>query len=191
MNIDELQMKKVRLSHQLLDLDREKEEIQAALSELENEIEYFTGPDSEQQIWDKKKEIDYDTREFTVERISSEFRLNNISCCVALLKWDMVKQSKFIESLILGIPIPVILLADNKQKLLIIDGIERISTLYAFINNFLQLNSLSVLKSLNGLYFKDLVQSRQRKFLNTSIRTIIFSNTTEGVRKDLADRFNG
>ena len=188
MKIDELQMRKARLNSQLSDLDREKVEILTALTEIETEMEVLKGPDSEQQIWDKGKEINYDTHVFTLEKLSNE--LGEEYICRASIKWDSGKESKFIESIILGIPIPTILLANNKQKLLVIDGIERISVMYAFINNYLQLNNLTVLDSLNGLYFKDLLPSRQRKFLNTSIRTIIFSNTSEEVKKDLANRFN-
>lgn len=193
MNIDELQMKKARLNHQLLDLNREKEEIQNALTQIEAEIEVFTGPDSEQQIWDKKKEIDYDTKDYTVGQVINYYKGRDIECILPTTTWDTHKQSKFIESILLGLPL-ILYMADIESAnpyLQVIDGNQRVLALASFINNELQLTNLKVLDSLNGLYFKDLVQSRQRKFLNTSIRTIIFSNPTEGVRKDLADRFNG
>ena len=44
MNINDLQMRKARLSNQLFDLNREKEEIQTALSQVESEIEVLSSP---------------------------------------------------------------------------------------------------------------------------------------------------
>lgn len=188
MNINDLQMKKASYLSKLFYLDREKVEIQTALSQVESEIEVLSGPDSEQQIWDQRNKIDYDTKEFTLERISNELQLGNIVCALSstAFRWNNLEQSKFIESIILGLPIPPLLMADSKGQLFVIDGMQRVLTINAFLNNHLQLSGLTVLDSLNGLYFKDLIPSRQRKFLNTSIRTITFSNTTEEVKKDLA-----
>lgn len=48
--------------------------------------------------------------------------------------WDINRSSKFIESLILGLPVPGIFLSKEKEtgRLLIIDGQQRLLTLYAF-----------------------------------------------------------
>jgi Protein of unknown function DUF262 len=190
MNIKELQMKKVRLSNQLSDLDREKVEIQTTLIEVETEIELLTGPNSEQQIWEKRKEYnDYDTKDFTIECIDNELENEHI-LTLAYINWDSVKQSRFIESILLGLPIPILIMADYKDRLLVIDGNQRIATIEAFVTNHLKLSGLTVLDSLNGLYFKDLIPSRQRKFINNSIRVVIFSNLTDKVKKDLANRFD-
>lgn len=193
MNINDLQMRKARLSNQLFDLNREKEEIQTALSQVESEIEVLSGPDSEQQIWDKGKEIDYDTKIYTLEHVISYHKGRDIECILPTTMWDASKQSKFIESFLLGLPL-ILYMADIEcvnPHLQVIDGNQRVLTLDAFINNQLQLTGLKVLDTLNGLYFKDLIPSRQRKFLNTSVRVVIFSNTSEEVRKNLTNRFNG
>lgn len=192
MNINDLQMRKARLSNQLFDLNREKEEIQTALSQVESEIEVLSGPNSEQQIWDKGKEIDYDTKIYTLEHVISYHKGRDIECILPTTMWDASKQSKFIESFLLGLPL-ILYMADIEcvnPYLQIVDGNQRVLALSAFIRDELQLANLEVLDTLNGLYFKDLIPSRQRKFLNTSIRVIIFSNTTEKLRKDLTNRFN-
>ena len=48
--------------------------------------------------------------------------------------WDKKRASKFIESLLMGIPVPGIFLyrQENDEKMLIIDGLQRLSTLKAF-----------------------------------------------------------
>ena len=53
--------------------------------------------------------------------------------------WPLKKASKFVESLLLGLPVPGIFLyrVDATQKLMIIDGQQRLQTLRAFhTNNF-------------------------------------------------------
>ena len=48
--------------------------------------------------------------------------------------WDEERQSKLIESIILGLPIPLIFLTENNDgRLEIIDGSQRIRTLSAFL----------------------------------------------------------
>ncbi|HHQ4773624.1 TPA: DUF262 domain-containing protein, partial [Aeromonas veronii] len=47
--------------------------------------------------------------------------------------WDKVEASRFIESLLLGLPVPSIFLANTSDdKKLIIDGYQRIMTVYDF-----------------------------------------------------------
>ena len=49
--------------------------------------------------------------------------------------WDQKRASKFIESLILGLPIPQIFLYQKERnKFLVIDGQQRLLTIYYFVN---------------------------------------------------------
>lgn len=48
-------------------------------------------------------------------------------------RWDMFQQTRFIESILLGIPIPPIYVAvDADGKWELVDGLQRISTLFSF-----------------------------------------------------------
>ncbi len=50
-----------------------------------------------------------------------------------LFRWDIEQQSRFIESLLLGIPIPPIFVAeDNDGRWELVDGLQRISTILSF-----------------------------------------------------------
>ncbi|SCZ57059.1 DUF262 domain-containing protein [Thiohalomonas denitrificans] len=52
-----------------------------------------------------------------------------------LFRWDLERQTQFIESLLLNIPTPAIFFAeDESDKLEIIDGLQRISTLIRFFS---------------------------------------------------------
>ena len=50
-----------------------------------------------------------------------------------LFRWDQDQKTRFIESLLLGIPIPSIFVAENQEgKWEIVDGLQRLSTVLSF-----------------------------------------------------------
>jgi Protein of unknown function DUF262 len=154
----------------------------------------------EQQIYREQRTVDYDTREFTIEIIVKKYQEGIEEESNELFVpdyqrdfvWDEERQSKFIESIILGIPIPLIFVAeDSEGRLEIVDGSQRIRTLYAFLNNELILNNLEILDKLNGFTYNTLETSRQRKFKNTPMRMIVLSeNASERVKNDMFERIN-
>jgi len=157
--------------------------------------------EQEEQIDAQRQEIDYNTREFTIELIVSKYLekddddLNEfyVPEYQREFVWDITRQSRFIESIILGLPIPLIFVAEIPEtgRLEIVDGSQRIRTLAAFMTNQLQLKNLKKLESLNGFYFKEIAPSRQRKFKNTLLRTVVLSDKAdERVRNDMFDRIN-
>ena len=57
--------------------------------------------------------------------------------------WDKKTMSKFIESLFLSIPIPTIFLAENNDDTFeVIDGQQRLTTIFAFIKSKLVANEI-------------------------------------------------
>lgn len=155
---------------------------------LENEIRAF----SRQYQY---KRIDFDV-ETIVQRFSPEGKREPtmyIPDYQRDLIWKPEMQSRFIESLILGVPIPPIFASinDDYGTLEIIDGSQRINTLNEFINKGLRLENLLKLKSLNGLQFSDLSIARQRKIKLIDIRfNIITDEANAMVRADIFDRLN-
>jgi len=156
---------------------------------------------AEEQIDEKRQEIDYDTREFSIEFIVNKYLEKDDDDFSEIyvpeyqreFVWDINRQSRLIESIILGLPIPVLFVAEIKEtgRLEIVDGSQRVRTLAAFMTNQLRLTNLRTLDSLNGSSFKDLAPSRQRKFKNTPIRMIVLSDRAdEKVRNDMFDRIN-
>ncbi len=95
--------------------------------------------------------------------------------------WDTKRKSKFIESLMLNIPIPSILLADNREKneFIIIDGKQRLKTIVEFIcpekdNIGFKLTGLEVLKELNGYTYKRLLEDVSKIEMLSSFQTYTF-----------------
>jgi hypothetical protein len=154
----------------------------------------------ETQITEEKKTVDFDTREFTIEFLVKKYLdrrdadENDIFVPEYQREfvWDEERQSKLIESITLGLPIPIIFLAEDKNgRLEIVDGSQRIRTLAAFLSGELTLSELDKLTEMNGIKFADLPSSRKRKINNTAIRMIVLSETaTEEVRNDLFERIN-
>ena len=156
---------------------------------------------AEDQIDERRQEIDYDTREFTIEFIVNKYLEKDDDDFSEIyvpeyqreFVWDINRQSRLIESIILGLPIPVLFVAEIKEtgRLEIVDGSQRVRTLAAFMTNQLQLTNLRILNCLNGSCFKNLAPSRKRKFKNTPIRMIVLSDKAdEKVRNDMFDRSN-
>jgi uncharacterized protein with ParB-like and HNH nuclease domain len=156
---------------------------------------------AEEQIDEIKQKIDYYTTEYAIEFIVDKYLEQDDAGLGEIylpefqkkLRWDINHQSLFIESIILGVPIAAIIVAEIEEtgKIAIVDGAQRVMTLTAFLTNQLQLSNLETLDSLNGSYFNDLAPSRQRKFKNTSLRMIVLSDKAdEKVRNEIFYRIN-
>ena len=117
-------------------------------------------------------------------------------------RWTPKQQSAFIESLLLGVPIPHIFVAEVEDgRWELIDGLQRVSTFLAFRGNlmgaegeeknFLKLTGLEVLDGLNGFGYKDLSKQLQLSIERVFCRTVILRNGTEKKAKlDLFTRIN-
>lgn len=157
-------------------------------------------------IRDHQREIKFETKEYIVEVLVKKYSEGLETDTNELFipeyqrefKWKQDRQSKLIESLLIGLPIPYVFTADiNNEdpeldgRVEIVDGVQRISTIYAFVTNQLQLTDLKLLKELNGFKFEDLALSRQRRFNRIPIRVIeLGENCDEKTRRDLFERIN-
>ena len=107
--------------------------------------------------------------------------------------WEDERKSRFIESLLMGLPIPFLFFWESPGtgKLEIVDGSQRLRTIEQFLANSLVLGELDQLDQLEGLRFCDLPASRQRKIKNRSIRGIVLNeHADEQSRFDIFERIN-
>ncbi|HBO5139784.1 TPA: DUF262 domain-containing protein [Pseudomonas aeruginosa] len=167
----------------------------------------------EEQIYLKRREVRYDMRDLTVEYISDKYsdgieysetdeeERSDLTLKRNVLfipeyqrefTWDERRSSKLIESILLGLPIPFIFVAENSDGAWeIVDGSQRIRAIHYFVTNNLQLTGLESLTQANGIKFDNLENSRKGKFLDTALRLIILSEeTTDDVKKDMFERIN-
>ncbi|MBO2690124.1 DUF262 domain-containing protein [Shewanella algae] len=97
--------------------------------------------------------------------------------------WDRIEASRFIDSILLGLPVPSIFLAQQPdERLLIVDGYQRIMTVHNFVKGIFSTDgkifrlskSDKINKRWRGNAFSELTDTEQRKIRNTTIHAIIF-----------------
>lgn len=150
-----------------------------------------------------RKNVKYDTKEYTLEYLVAKFNRPTddnkqteifIPFYQRKFVWKQNRQSKFIESILLGLPIPPMYFAEMDEGILeVIDGSQRIRTIDVFLQNQLKLKGLNKLEALNGLSFNDFSSARKRKINNVSIRAVVVTDIekdTMSIRHEIFERLN-
>lgn len=132
--------------------------------------------------------------DWTVETIMNQLVRNNINLFPRFQRrdaWTNQAKSKFIESLLLGLPIPPIILAESREsrgKYIVIDGKQRLLTIRRFFANAdgdefeaFRLVGLQILRELNGMGISELMENAEHASLlaqlqNQTIRTTVIRN---------------
>jgi len=110
--------------------------------------------------------------------------------------WDKTRQSKLIESILLGLPLPSIYLSQYEDgRLTVVDGLQRLSTIKAFLNGDLKLTNLEYLTECNNRFYKQLEEVlsplRLRRFMQTQIMCFVIDYRSPSKLKfDLFRRLN-
>ena len=170
----------------------------------ENEYSFDLFENEMEDDLEESSEISVDSFEKTlvipmdlsVEMISSWFNAQKIIMDPAFQRryvWNDRLKSTFIESLILNVPIPSILIANDteKNKFIVIDGKQRLNAIISFLapdkeGKGFKLKGLKVLKDLNGLsYKKMLLDSTKAKYLNNLENAIIKANILRNYNNDV------
>jgi hypothetical protein len=106
--------------------------------------------------------------------------------------WKNVQKSKFIESILLNFPLPPIYLNETKDSnYVVIDGLQRSTTLREFYKGELKLEGLEALPKYNDSFFKTLPETLQSKFENKKLTIFALKPSTPMVViYDLFNRIN-
>lgn len=106
--------------------------------------------------------------------------------------WPDDKQSRLIESVLMRIPLPVFYLGEDEEgRMIVVDGLQRLSTFRRFVNNKFQLK-LPNQPELDKLFFKHLSPKLQNRIEDCNlILYVIDSKVPEQARLDIFDRVNG
>ena len=154
-------------------------------TEGEDDIDQKDGNFNQSVIWGT---------DWTAETVNNQLTRGNIDLFPKFQRrdaWSNKAKSKFIESLILGLPIPQIILAEKQNsrgKYIVIDGKQRLLTIRRFFSESkddeftpLRLVGLDILTHLNGKTYKKIKEDIQfrdelSQVENQSIRTTIIKN---------------
>lgn len=107
--------------------------------------------------------------------------------------WKELQQSKFIESILLGIPVPTIFISENQNSTFeVVDGQQRLTTIKKFWNNDLRLKGLSTLTEFNGVIFSDLDETTKNLLENTRTMSVvsILKDSSPEIKFDIFQRIN-
>lgn len=121
-----------------------------------------------------------------------------------LFRWDSGKESRFIESLLLELPVPPVFVVERENSVYeLIDGLQRISSYLHFrgkldaphkqitLGEFLKLKDCDIVHELNGLTVNDLPAALTIKLKRNFIRVeVIASGSDPRLRYHMFKRLN-
>lgn len=159
-----------------------------------------------EQLETQRRKVDYDSFDITVKELISMATDSLIDIAPEYqrqFRWDAERESTFIESVFLGIPVPSLYMAANADGTWeLIDGVQRLSTLIHFVGdavtrsiidkeNPLQLRGLEKLSAFVNLSFDEIPKPIQIQFLLKPLKIITISDKSDlDVRFDLFERLN-
>lgn len=121
-----------------------------------------------------------------------------------MFRWTQVQQSRLIESMLLGLPVPQIVLFQRTDGVLeLIDGLQRVSSIIRFITDrtpheaieeqeeTTNLKGCDILPSLNGKVFSDFEPLIQLELKRKTLRAIVIRRTNDpSLRYEMFKRLN-
>lgn len=159
------------------------------------------------QLEQERRTVSFDTYDIAVRQLLEMVAEKSIDIAPEYQRkfvWDVQRQSEFVESVFLGIPIPSLFMATNKDSSWeVVDGVQRISTLVHFCGaeelrykilkrrEPLTLAGLEKLTDFSEKGFLELPKSVQLAFLTRPIRVTTLNDKSDlAVRFDLFERLN-
>jgi hypothetical protein len=106
--------------------------------------------------------------------------------------WDKTRASRLIESVLLGVPLPIIYLAEETNgEESVIDGQQRLTSFFDFMKGDFQLVGLREREELNGLRYAELPKSDQSALRKTALRAItIKKESDKDLKFEIFERLN-
>ncbi len=133
----------------------------------------------------------------TVDLVLTRLRENEIDLAPDFQRaagiWKERTQSRLIESLLIRVPLPAFYMdSSDEDRLLVIDGIQRLTALKRFVtDNELVLQDLEYLSECNGKRFADLPRPFRRRIEETMLTVhVIDKGTPDGAKLNIFKRLN-
>ena len=107
--------------------------------------------------------------------------------------WRLKEKSALVESILIGLPIPNLYFAERSNgNWVIVDGLQRLTTLKDFMEGKFKLSELTILGDLENKKFTDLERQHQRKFREYTLHCHIISmqGDDDVMVKELFHRIN-
>lgn len=178
------------LSHIELELD---DEIFFENEEELNQLEYKGNDDKPLFEWVKVTKKD-----FSIFELHRKYKKGQLILEVDFQRkdvWKYKQKCELIESILMGLPLPIFYFKlQNNSQYVVVDGKQRLSTLFEFLENKFVLKSLKILNFLNGRRFEDLTEELgvyQSQLEDYQVYShVILPPTPDKILFDIFDRVN-
>lgn len=158
------------------------------------------------QLDKERRLVSFDSYDLSVRQILEMFESGEITVPPEYQRqfiWDETRESELVESVLLGIPVPSLFMATNKDSTWeIVDGVQRLGTLAHFLGTErlikkinkpspLKIEGLEKLSSMNNESHESLPKSVQLMFATRPLRVTVLNDKSDmAVRFDLFERLN-
>lgn len=137
-------------------------------------------------------------KDFSVFELYRKYQKNQLVLEVDFQRknvWTFKQKCELIESILMGLPLPIFYFKQqNNATYVVVDGKQRLSTLFEFLDNGFRLKSLKILGFLNGKKFKDLINEcaiYQSQLEDYQVYShVILPPTPDKILFDIFDRVN-
>ncbi len=161
-------------------LDEEDDiEIQGDIDEKEVYPATINVSKDDSSVYELKRQFDKSRIE-----LSPNYQRGNV--------WNSKQRSELIESILMGIPLPIMYFFQNASGIKqVVDGKQRLTALFDYIDNKFSLSDLNIMSELKGKKFKDLTGLQQGKIEDYKVSiNVIKPPTPDRIKFDIFDRVN-
>lgn len=123
--------------------------------------------------------------DWTIETIDTQINKGNINLQPGFQRrvaWDDIRKSRLVESIIVGMPVPNIVLAENKDhrgRFIVIDGKQRLVAVNDFLKGAYKLRGLDIRKDLNDQSYETLPIEDKEYLDNSTLRSTVIKNWSD------------
>jgi hypothetical protein len=161
------------------------------------EVEEVGDKASQAKPWDPAK-IRISTKPFSLRQVVDMIEDGDIDLAPDFQRryvWKALQRSRLIESVLLGIPLPAFYFSQDREgSMRVVDGVQRLTTIFNFVKKGEPLHDLEYLTQLEGQTFDtldDIDKLLRRRFQQTQIFVnVIEPQTPDDVQFDVFRRIN-
>lgn len=167
--------------------------------------------DRRTELSEQRRRVDFDTYDLTVDELLRRVGRGRIDIAPVYqrqFRWDLARQSRLVESVFLGIPIPPLFMAtnqgeDTQSQWEVVDGLQRLLTLVNFAGDTptrsaaklttapLRLEGLEKLTTFDKCDLAALPEDIATAFEDRPLKVVVLNDLSDlQVRYDLFERLN-